>query len=526
MRGIATGGFVLGLLTLAGSAAAQLSDLGQTPNSEGAGIGKSLEEQIGAGRGDDSMRDTSRYLIARDPFRAIRRGRQLFQRKFTAAQGLGPRARDGIGEGPDGPPALTAGLADSCAACHGQPRGAAGFGGVVFTRPDSRSSPHLFGLGLQEMLADEMTSELRRQRDGAIAQARVRRSSVRVALRSKGVAFGELTAHRDGRVDTSRVDGVDPDLRVKPFFAHGGAFSIRQFVVGAFADEMGLQAADPDLAAAARGERVTTPAGLVLDGRLDAIPAPPADDDPDADPDDDGVRNEIDAALVDHLEWYLLNYFKPAVHERTELGEMGRELMDGMGCTGCHRPSLTIERDRRVADVETRHDRRRGVFNGLFATATPLFRERLDRPGLPPRRQPAGGRFVVANFYSDLKRHDLGPAFWERNFDGTLQKEFVTEPLWGVGSTPPYGHDGRSINLHEVILRHGGEAQRARDRYAAAGPLAQSAVRTFLESLVLFPPDDTASNLDPGDRDASDFPQRAHGSIRLPGLFLDPEEAE
>src|SRR5690606_11848014 len=198
----------------------------------------------------------------------------------------------------------------------------------------------------------------------------------------------------------------------------------------------------------------------------------------------------IDAALVDHLEWYLLNYFKPAVHERTELGEMGRELMDGMGRTSCHRPSLTIARDRGVADVETRHDRRRGVFNGLFATATPLFRERLDRPGLPPRRQPAGGRFVVANFYSDLKRHDLGPAFWERNFDGTLQKEFVTEPLWGVGSTPPYGHDGRSINLHEVILRHGGEAQRARDRYAAAGPSAQSAVRTFLESLVLVPPDD------------------------------------
>ena len=526
MRGIATGSIVLGLLTVAGGAWAQLSDLGQTPNREGVGIAKSLEEQIGAGRGDAYTEETSRFLIARDPFRAIRRGRQLFQRKFTAAQGLGPRARDGVAEGSDGPPALTAGLADSCAACHGQPRGAAGFGGVVFTRPDSRSAPHLLGLGIQEMLADEMTAELRRQRDGAIAQARARRRSVRVALRAKGVSFGELVAHRDGSVDTSRVEGVDPDLRVKPFFAHGGAFSIRQFVVGAFADEMGLQAVDPDLAAAARGERVVTPAGLVLDGRLDAIPAPPAGDDPDADPDGDGVRNEIDGALVDHLEWYLLNYFEPAIHQRSELGEMGRELMEGMGCTDCHRPSLVIERDRRVADVETRYDGRRGVFNGLYATATPLYRERRDRPGLPPRREPAGGRFVVENFYSDLRRHDLGPAFWERNFDGTLQKEFVTEPLWGVGSTPPYGHDGRSINLHEVILRHGGEAQRARDRYAAAGPLAQSAVRAFLESLVLFPPDDTASNLDPGDRAASDFPQRAHGSIDLRSLFLDPEDAE
>jgi hypothetical protein len=32
---------------------------------------------------------------------------------------------------------------DSCAACHGRPRGAAGFGGDVVTRPDSRDAPHL-----------------------------------------------------------------------------------------------------------------------------------------------------------------------------------------------------------------------------------------------------------------------------------------------------------------------------------------------------------------------------------------------
>ena len=66
-----------------------------------------------------------------------------------------------------------------------------------------------------------------------------------------------------------------------------------------------------------------------------------------------------------------------------------------------------------------------------------------------------------------MKRHDLGPAFWERNYDGTLTKQFMTEPLWGVGSSPPYGHDGRSINLREVILRHGGEARASRNAFAA-----------------------------------------------------------
>jgi hypothetical protein len=74
---------------------AQESDLTQTPNAVGAGIYKSLEEQIGAGRGDGFTPDSSSFLIARDPFRAIVRGRQLFQRKFTQAQGVGQRTNDG-----------------------------------------------------------------------------------------------------------------------------------------------------------------------------------------------------------------------------------------------------------------------------------------------------------------------------------------------------------------------------------------------------------------------------------------------
>jgi hypothetical protein len=107
-----------------------------------------------------------------------------------------------------------------------------------------------------------------------------------------------------------------------------------------------------------------------------------------------------------------------------------------------------------------------------------------------------------------------------------MQTKFMTEPLWGVGSSPPYGHDGRSINLREVILRHGGEAQRSRDAFAALNPIAQATVLEFLNSLILFPPDDTASNLDPGNRNTVGFPQRGHGSIRLTTLFNDPNDPE
>ena len=71
-------------------AQAQLTDLTQTPNIENAGIRKSLQEQVGAGVGDVLTPGSSTYIIARDPARSIRRGRQLFQRKFTLTQGFGP----------------------------------------------------------------------------------------------------------------------------------------------------------------------------------------------------------------------------------------------------------------------------------------------------------------------------------------------------------------------------------------------------------------------------------------------------
>lgn len=504
-------------LPLGREARGQLTDQTQTPNSAGEGIALSLEEQIGLGRGNIHTPNTSRFIVRRDPFRAIRRGRQLFQRKFTAAQGQGPRTlSDGIGD-IETEAALGAGLADSCAACHGRPRGSAGFGGDVFTRPDSRDAPHLFGLGLQEMLADEITRDLRDIRRRALYKARRYGRRVTARLVSKGIDFGLITAYPRGSLDTSRVKGVDPDLRVRPFFAQGGTISIREFVVGAFKDEMGLESPDPCLRYATRGGRCVTPSGMVLDGAADRIQGPPVNSRFE-DGDGDGVTNEIHPALVDFMEFYLLNYFKPGLGRQTASTEAGFQLMEKIGCGSCHVRNLTIRRDRRVADVETVFDPDNGIFNRLFATAQQRTVERHD--GITPAQlKPQRRSFVVANIFTDFKRHDLGPRFHELNFDGTMQTEFVTEPLWGVGSTAPYGHDGRSINLTEVILRHGGEAKEARDAFEALGEADQANIITALNSLVLFPPDDTASNLNPGNPNDPDFPQVGHGSINLGALF-------
>lgn len=512
------------VLLAAATAHAQLTDLTQTPNLENAGIAKSLAQQVGAGVGDVNTPDSSIYLINRDPARAIRRGRQLFQRKFTFAEGFGPRSGDGFGD-ISTDLSIGAGLVDSCAGCHGRPRGAAGFGGDVVTRPDSRDAPHLFGLGLQEMLGDEITADLRGIRAQAIAEARRLRRTVTRRLVSKGIDYGTMRVFANGNVDTSGIDGVDPDLRVRPFFAHGGTISIREFLVGAFNAEMGIEAVDPLLSAAAGGARVVTPSGMVLDGRLDTIEAPAASS-PSADPDGDGRVNELPTALVDHMEFYLLNYFKPGVYRQTATTQQGLSVFNQIGCGGCHIQNLTVARDRRIADVETLYDPQRGYFNDLFATASLRIVEQRDRSGHPTLKVPAHQPFVVRNYFADMKRHDVGPGFYERDFDGTLRKEFMTEPLWGVGSSPPYGHDGRSINLREVILRHGGEAQSSRDAFARLSNGAQNAVLELLSSLILFPPDDTASNLDPGNPNTVDFPQRGHGSIRLTTLFNDPNDPE
>jgi mono/diheme cytochrome c family protein len=513
---------ILALLSF--SVSAQLIDQTRTPNAEGDGIRKSYAEQIGAGRGDWSTPDSSSFIIARDPFRAVRRGRQLFNRKFSREQGVGPIVGDGRGD-INTRLELGAGFSDSCAGCHGLPRGSAGFGGGVVTRPDSRNAPHLFGLGLREMLADEITAELRARRDQAIVAARASQSRVVQPMTAKGLEYGYITANPDGSVDTSNVQGIDQDLRVRPFFAHGGTFSIRDFVVGALQNEMGMQAVDPDLAQAAAGRRIVTPAGMVLDGSLDKLDPPPATNSG-ADPDGDGVANEAPQAIVDYMEFYLLNYFKPAHTEQNEAAAHGREVFGQIGCASCHIASLTIDRDRRVADVDTVHDPINGIFNGLFATATPLFEALDDSSGFDTVKQPALKPFLVRDIFTDFKRHDLGPGFHERHYDGTMRKEFMTLPLWGVGSTPPYGHDGRSMTLNDVILRHGGEAQAARDAYASLCRLDRQDLLDFLNSLILFPPDDTASNLNPGSRGEAYFPQRGHGSISLTVLFMNPADPE
>jgi len=70
----------------------------------------------------------------------------------------------------------------------------------------------LFGLGLKEMLADEITTDLRQIRELALTQAKAHRTTVTESLTSKGISYGSITATASGTVITDQVQGVDPDL--------------------------------------------------------------------------------------------------------------------------------------------------------------------------------------------------------------------------------------------------------------------------------------------------------------------------
>jgi CxxC motif-containing protein (DUF1111 family) len=78
----------------------------------------------------------------------------------------------------------------------------------------------------------------------------------------------------------------------------------------------------------------------------------------------------------------------------------------------------------------------------------------------------------------------MGPALAEPRADrGVEGQMWITRPLWGVARSRPYLHDGRAATLEDAILRHGGEAQGARDAYAALLDSERGALRVFLTSL-------------------------------------------
>ena len=133
----------------------------------------------------------------------------------------------------------------------------------------------------------------------------------------------------------------------------------------------------------------------------------------------------------------------------SETRQQGQALFTAVGCAACHTPEMTTG----------------------------------PHPVSALANQPV-------RLYSDLLLHDMGDALADnlpdRNATG---REWRTAPLWGLRVMRDFLdgdvfllHDGRATSIEEAILLHGGEAQAARDAFAALSDAERAALLDFVGS--------------------------------------------
>ncbi|MDB5103684.1 MAG: hypothetical protein JWP91_1373 [Fibrobacteres bacterium] len=408
----------------------------------------------------------------------------------------------------------------SCVSCHNQPVEDGGgttvsninrdpFREAVLGHFIRRNAPHTMGMAGPQLLAEEMTAELRgivdRAKESACRVSPGRTVSLR--LIAKGVDFGIVSVtRRPGAgivlsVDLDQRSGIDSDLVVKPFQWKGSTRFIREFNRGAAHTEMGMQAV----------EILHTP---------------------DEDGDFDGVINEFSVGDLTALAIY--NASQPRPVTRLELADLGLETVStterkailrgetqfkNVGCAVCHVPRLTVNRTlfrepspnpeyRDVTFPAGRHPLATGL-DPAFPVSFDITKDQPDniiRDGQGRivarlgsfRRDGRGG--AIIELYSDLKRHNLGEPVAEPvdetaspipTVPGAFQggvgvSTFLTRALWGVGSTAPYMQDGNSTTLTEAIDRHEGEAANSKSAFNGLSEPSKADLIAFLNNLVLF----------------------------------------
>lgn len=159
----------------------------------------------------------------------------------------------------------------------------------------------------------------------------------------------------------------------------------------------------------------------------------------------------LDDRGLEQLTRYTRLLEPPARRDRSDAEvQRGEAVFAQLGCATCHRPRLV------TGDV-------------------------ADLPEL-------GHRTIEP--YSDLLLHDLGDALADHRPEGDADgREWRTAPLWGLGVLDVVSgeirllHDGRARSPEEAILWHGGEAQRARDRFTQLARRERAALLRFLGSL-------------------------------------------
>ncbi len=348
----------------------------------------------------------------------VQLGRLVFEHEHTFADGLSApflRVQNEHG-GPE---------TQTCRSCHWR-GGPAGAGSVLdnalllgdgdrISTADARNPPPLLGLKMVEAIAAEMTIELQAQRDAALEEG-----AGTYRLSAKGVDFGTLQILGDGALQTSGLDGIDPDLVVKPFGWKGNFATLEGFVRQSVRDHFGSDLLS-DAHLVALQLYLTS-----LEPPTTVIPKPPREFESSAEP--------LPA---------------PTAFDYSDQWADGLILFDEIGCGICHRP-LTLDDP--------------NVTIGAIPVALPLS------PG------------AEVALFSDLKRHDLGED--ARHVHRQVPAgDYLTRRLWGLNGSGPYFHDGRAPFLDHAIAAHGGDAAFARAGFDSLDEHDKGRLRLYLMSL-------------------------------------------
>jgi hypothetical protein len=486
----------------------------------------------------------SMYLQQVDPWLGYQWGRSLTQRNFRDQDGVyGDAGKlDGIIL-PDGvSKMMDRSHVNSCAICHNVPYRDAGAGATIAKNGGTgRNTPHMFGSGLMEMVGMQMRLQALQiadtNCDGWISKEEARGKRCIISNLPAEVA-GERVSIDFGSFDDLDGDGypdlnpvfypifVDANGKRIPYasslkypgvagytlqvqvFGFGHLYmpfrppvstTLRAFTATPFDIHSGLQSHDPTTYTSPYGDglALVSNAGcqqFVTEAGKDrgAIRGPTgiSKDDPDR----DGYCEEISEGDLDMVEWYLLNHPSPTRGRPSRDAAAGEKFFHQAGCATCHVPdwhllgfnpgardyTYRFDGDRRFFDLEVKWNDKSERLEGKI-------KHLADRVG--NRWVPRRDAYTIRGIYSDFKYHDIGPDFYQMQFDGSLIKKWRTTPLWGVGSTAPYGHDGASLDLDSVIRRHAGEALESRKAYTALNEEQRRQLVAFLQNLVLYQTD-------------------------------------
>jgi len=552
----------LALLLFTGDATAQYEERLFEAGSGLPGVdvsGRSLKNRRARAIHSDDVNDSGATsdLFKRDPFLAYQLGRNLNFREFRLSHGvMGVKTGDlssGVsnlgGPMPDGTTAkITRNNHLSCSSCHNLPQGNPG-GGTNFHKDSGfgRQAPHYYGSGLVEMIAlqirAELLSQLDSNTDGWVSVAEAQAAPAEVYAdpgTTPKLSFGspKLDAGTTGSPSFNNiirvwyVDGNGQHLpqasSVDGIAAVGYNFSVvvwgwgqgvgrsalnptnRAFLWDPLNAHSGLEAFDPSSTEDPDGDGVSLPT------QSGAVQFPATHNPPDSgknvsplgfsldDPDGDGILNEISEGDLDYGEWFMLHLPQPAFAGTRNSYAAGAALMRSLGCTSCHTPnwrlrqrSQTYDGDRRLFELAVQWDASQGRLEGEL-----LDLSTTDANG---DLEAAGGSYLIKGVFSDFRHHDMGEGFAEVDFGGNVNTVWRTPPLWGVGTGFPWGHDGQSLTLEDVILRHGGAAQSSRDAFVAASVQDQNALLRFLSKNCLYDIESLPADIDGDGAISSNF---------------------